>query len=137
MQPDWSPTAQEEPCTILLVEDDSILRITTADHLRTAGYHVIEAVTGEEAVRVISSGNRVHLVFSDVSLPGLMGGFSVATWVRNHFRSIPVVLTSGVEAAVRPLCRQSLIPFLAKPYRMEDAEQLIAKTLAASGLTTL
>ena len=59
-----------------------------------------------------------------------MGGFALAVWVRHHFRSIPVVLTSGVDFAVRPLDRQNLIPFLAKPYRMEDAEKLIVSVLA-------
>jgi hypothetical protein len=52
--------------------------------------------------------------------------------MRNHFRSIPVVLTSGVDSAVRPLDRQNLVPFLAKPYRMEDAAKLIASVLAKS-----
>ena len=91
---------------------------------------MIEAVTGEEAVAVLSSSVRVHLIFSDVSLPGAMGGFSLAVWVRNHLRSIPVVLTSGVDSAVRPLDRHKLIPFIAKPFRMEDAEKLIASALA-------
>jgi CheY-like chemotaxis protein len=131
VEPIRQPKADGKACTILVVEDDSILRITTADHLRAVGYSVIEAVSAEEAVHVLSSGTRVDLVFSDVSLPG-MGGFSLAVWMRNHVRSIPVILTSGVESAVRPLDRQDLVPFLAKPYRFEDAEQLIAKVLERS-----
>lgn len=129
MEPD---RAESDAWTVLLVEDDSLVRITTAEHLRGVGYNVIEAVTAEEAVAVLSSGVKVHLIFSDVSLPGDMGGFSLAVWVRNHLRSVPVVLTSGVESAIRPLDRQNLVPFLAKPYRMEDAEQLIASVLAMS-----
>ena len=132
MEPETASRTEAETWTILLVEDDSLIRLTTAEHLREAGYSVVEAVTGEEAVAVLSSGLRVHLVFSDVSLPGAMGGFSLAVWVRNHLRSIPVILTSGVDSAIRPLDRQSLIPFVAKPYRLEDAEKMIASVLARS-----
>ena len=130
MEPERAFRVEAESSTILLVEDDSLIRLTTVEYLRAVGYNVIEAVTGEEAVAVLSSGVRVHLIFSDVSLPGAMGGFSLAVWVRNHLRSIPVVLTSGVDSAVRPLDRQKLIPFIAKPFRMEDAEKLIASVLA-------
>jgi len=135
MRPDRASRADTESWTILLVEDDSLIRLLTAEHLRGVGFDVVEAVTAEDAVAVLSSGVKVHLVFSDVSLPGAMGGFALAVWVRHHFRSIPVVLTSGVDSAVRPLDRQSLIPFLAKPYRMEDAEKLIASVLTKSPLT--
>lgn len=136
MAPERALRADTESCAILLVEDDSLIRLLTAEHLRGVGYHVVEAVTAEDAVAVLSSGAKVHLIFSDVSLPGAMGGFSLAVWVRNHFRSIPVVLTSGVDSAVRPLDRQNLIPFLAKPYRMEDAEKLIASVLTKSSFAT-
>lgn len=124
--------AEFQTWTVLLVEDDSLIRLTTAEYLRGVGYNVVEAVTAEEALAVLSSGVKIHLLFSDVSLPGKMGGFSLAVWMRNHFRSIPVVLTSGVDSAARPLDRQNLVPFLAKPYRMEDAAKLIASVLAKS-----
>lgn len=104
--------------------------MTTAEYLRSGGYNVIEAATADEGTRVLSSGTKVHLVFSDVSLPGEMGGFSLAIWVRRNFPFIPVVLMSGVDSAVRPLDRQHLIPFIAKPFRMEDAGELIARELA-------
>jgi DNA-binding NtrC family response regulator len=63
-----------------------------------------------------------------------MGGFSFAVWIRNHYRSIPVILTSGVGSVIPPLSRQHLVPFLEKPYRPEEAEKLIASVLASSPL---
>jgi CheY-like chemotaxis protein len=125
-------SAPNQPLTILIVEDEPLSRISVADHLRRVGYVVIEAATANEAVPVLTSGSKVHLVFSDVELPGMMGGFSLAVWIRNHCRSIPVILTSGVGSAILPLSRQHLIPFLEKPYRPEDAAELIATVLAAS-----
>ena len=130
MEPDRATRAEEDSRVILLIEDDSLIRMTTAEYLRSVGYTVIEAATADEGARVLASGARVHLVFSDVSLPGDMGGFSLAIWVRRNFPFIPVVLMSGVDSAVRPLDRQHLIPFIAKPFRMEDAAELIARELA-------
>jgi DNA-binding NtrC family response regulator len=124
----------EHSFTVLVVEDEPLARISVADYLRNVGYQVVEAATADEAVSVLSSGSKVHLVFSDVELPGTMGGFSLAVWIRNHYRSMPVILTSGVGSVVLPLNRQHLIPFLAKPYRPEEAADLIASVLASSPL---
>lgn len=124
----------ESALTILVVEDEPLARISVADHLRGVGYLVIEAGTADEAVKVLSSGSKIHLVFSDVELPGTMGGFSLAVWIRNHFRSIPVLLTSGVGAVIPALDRQNLVPFLPKPYRPQEVAELIATILAQSPL---
>jgi CheY-like chemotaxis protein len=128
---DQAESAQQR-LTILVVEDEPLIRISIADHLRSVGYLVVEAGTADEAVSVLSSGSKIHLVFCDVELPGMMGGVSLAAWVRNHYRSIPVILTSGVGSVVSPLERQHLIPFLQKPYQPRDAEELIASVIAAS-----
>ncbi|HKP26274.1 MAG TPA: response regulator [Dongiaceae bacterium] len=130
MELDRASTAEADSRVILLVEDDSLIRMTTAEYLRSVGYNVVEAATADEGARVLSSGTKIHLVFSDVSLPGDMGGFSLAIWVRRYFPFIPVILMSGLDSAVRPLDRQHLIPFIAKPFRMEDAGELIASELA-------
>ena len=123
------------PPTILVVEDEPLVRLLIVDYLRSVGYLVIEAGSADEAVAAISAGARVHLVFSDVGLPGMMGGFSFAVWIRNHYRSIPVILTSGVSSAIPPLNRQHLIPFLPKPYQPQEAADLIATVLTKSPLT--
>lgn len=130
MQPDRAPSVEVEQRIILLVEDEALIRMATAEYLKSVGYTVLEAVTAEEAAQLLSSGTKVHLVFSDVSLPGAMGGVALAVWVRRNFPFLPVVLMSGVDSAVRPLDRQHLIPFIAKPFRLEDAGQLIAGELA-------
>jgi two-component system, response regulator PdtaR len=129
---DQAETGLRRAWTILVVEDEPLLRISVADHLRSVGYNVVEAGSGDEAALVLSSGSKFHLIFSDVELPGTMGGFSLAVWVRNHYRSIPVILTSGVGSVTGPLTRQHLVPFLEKPYLLDDAADLIANVLAAS-----
>lgn len=122
--------AGEERRTILLVEDDALLRVSAADHLRGKGYHVVEAGTVIEAATVLSSGPPVHLVFSDVDLPGATGGLSLAVWINAYHPKVPVILTSGVRAVMPTLADQHRIPFIPKPYDFEKVADLIAKVIA-------
>ena len=122
--------AGEERRTVLLVEDDALLRVSAADHLRKKGYHVIEAGTVIEAATVLSSGPPVHLVFSDVDLPGATGGLSLAVWINTYHPKIPVVLTSGVRAVMPTLADQRRVPFVPKPYDFDKVAALIAKVIA-------
>jgi DNA-binding NtrC family response regulator len=122
--------AGEDRRTVLLVEDDALLRVSAADHLRSKGYHVIEAGTVIEAATVLSSGPPVHLVFSDVDLPGATGGLSLAVWINAYHPTVPVILTSGVRAVMPALADQRRIPFIPKPYDFEKVSALIAKVIA-------
>jgi DNA-binding NtrC family response regulator len=122
--------AGEDRRTVLLVEDDALLRVSAADHLRGKGYHVVEAGTVIEAATVLSSGPPVHLVFSDVDLPGATGGLSLAVWINSHHPDVPVILTSGVRAVMPSLANQRRIPFIPKPYDFEKVAALIASVLA-------
>jgi DNA-binding NtrC family response regulator len=122
--------AGEERRTVLLVEDDALLRVSAADHLRGKGYHVVEAGTMIEAATVLSSGPPIHLVFSDVDLPGATGGLSLAVWINAYHPKVPVILTSGVRAVMPTLADQRRIPFIPKPYDFEKVAALIAKVIA-------
>lgn len=122
--------AGDDRRTVLLVEDDALLRVSAADHLRGKGYHVIEAGTVIEAATVLSSGPPVHLVFSDVDLPGATGGLSLAVWINAYHPTVPVILTSGVRAVMPALADQRRIPFIPKPYDFEKVSALIAKVIA-------
>ena len=124
--------AGEERRTVLLVEDDALLRVSAGDHLRTKGYHVVEAGTVIEAATVLSSGPPVHLVFSDVDLPGATGGLSLAVWMNIHHPDIPVILTSGVRAVMPTLADQRRVPFIPKPYDFENVAALIPRVIAKS-----
>lgn len=124
--------AGEERRTVLLVEDDALLRVSAADHLRGKGYHVVEAGTAIEAATVLSSGPPVHLVFSDVDLPGATGGLSLAVWMNIHHPGVPVILTSGVRAVMPALADQRRVPFIPKPYDFEQVAVLISKVIAGT-----
>ena len=91
---------------------------------------MVEAGTVIEAATVLSAGPPVHLVFSDVDLPGATGGLSLAVWINAYHPNVPVILTSGVRAVMPTLADQRRIPFIPKPYDFENVAALIAKVIA-------
>jgi CheY-like chemotaxis protein len=108
--------------TILVVEDDILTRMVTADHLRDGGYRVLEAADGEEARTLLRASEPIEVVFSDVNMPG-MDGIRLALWIAKEFPDVKVVLTSGDvrNAAVA----RAAAYFLAKPYDLDTLGRLI------------
>nr|WP_201752056.1 response regulator [Microvirga arsenatis] len=118
--------------TILVVEDEVLIRFVIADYLRECGYRVHEAVNAEEAIAILESPEvAVDIVFSDVEMPGSMDGFALARWVRAHKSGIQVILTSGVERSAdiaATLCEAG--PLLKKPYPSQDVVDRIRQLAA-------
>ena len=92
---------QADPPTVLVVEDEVLIRMSTADYLRGCGYHIIEVGSGDEAVAVLKTDVRIDVVFTDVSMPGNLNGFGLAQWVRSERPGVRVILTSGVPEPPR------------------------------------
>ena len=112
--------ALNSPVTILVVEDDPLIRALAAEHLQEHGYRVIEATTADEAMSWLSRDVNVDLVFSDVSLPGARGGLQLGVWLHNHYPAISLLLTSGVPPMVSILGEERAAPFIAKPYDLNE-----------------
>jgi CheY-like chemotaxis protein len=85
--------------TILVVDDEVLVRLTIAEYLRECGFHVFEAADGEEAVAILQASERpIDLVFSDVQMPR-MDGCSLARWIMEHQPGVRLLLTSGNPAS--------------------------------------
>ena len=103
--------------TILVVEDEVLIRMLVADYLRECGYQVFEAAGVAEAKAVLDADTPVDLVFTDVNLASEENGFMLASWVRQHHSGTQVLLISGIANATEKagdLCESG--PLLAKPY---------------------
>ena len=81
--------------TLLVVEDEVLLRLEVAEYLRAQGFRVLEAADADEAMKLLSSSERIELLFSDVNMPGGTDGLALAQWVRQHRPWIQIILTSG------------------------------------------
>jgi CheY-like chemotaxis protein len=116
--------------TIVVLEDEPVQRAVTSDYLRSRGYTVFEAATAVEAAEVLGIVENIDLVFADVNLPGVMGGLSFTVWMRERYPQIPVILTSGVKAVAPALKRGRPVPFVAKPYDLDQLAELIEATVS-------
>lgn len=108
--------AKQAEHTVLVVEDNVLLRFDIAEYLRECGYHVHEADNAAEAISILAAYPTIDLVFSDIQMPGDLDGFGLARWIRQHRPAIRIILTSGhvgATEASRTLCDDGPIP---KPY---------------------
>jgi CheY-like chemotaxis protein len=84
--------------TVLVVEDELLIRLDLADQLRSAGVIVIEASTGDEALTALKANDAVDLVVSDIRMPGATDGMELVAWLRRERPKIKIVLVSGYTA---------------------------------------
>lgn len=92
-----SADRQPEPArtTVLLVEDNVLIRLSLAEELRAADYVVIEAGNAEEGLSIVRSGTGVDILISDVRMPGAIDGIDLAHTVRKERPAIKLVLVTG------------------------------------------
>lgn len=104
--------------TILVVEDEALVRINSADILGDAGYDILEAADADEALRVLTQHQSVQLLFSDIDMPGTMNGLDLARVVHQRWPHIKLLLTSGHHCI-----SNNLMPadgkFVAKPWNQD------------------
>lgn len=115
------------PTTVLVVEDEFLLRAALADFLQNSGFDVVEAGTADDAVEIISHADKpIDVVFSDVMMPGRLDGIELAQWLRAQHPEVQILLTSGhaesVANAVKRCGRA-----LPKPYDLEQVVREIRK----------
>jgi len=125
-------TALPKRETILVVEDDDRVRQLTIKRLKLIGYRVLEASDGPRALEILRRGETVHLVFTDLVMPGGLSGREVAIQAREIVPGIRVLLTSGyAEELVRgdELQREQL-KVLRKPYQQSELVAALREVFA-------
>ena len=85
----------QETLTILVVEDEPLVRLMIVDFLRCSGCGVVEAASGEAAVEVLQLRDGIDVVFTDIQLGGALDGWDVGETSRATHPMIPVIYTSG------------------------------------------
>ena len=113
--------------TILVVEDNGDLRNIVKQQLNQLGYHVLEAANGAEALKLLTEGDKIDLLFSDIVMPGKINGMELARLATERWPSLKVILTSGFPDTQVNGQQESPagLRLLSKPYRKAD----LARTL--------
>jgi two-component system, cell cycle sensor histidine kinase and response regulator CckA len=113
-----SPSTGAGAPTILVVDDEDIVRALVTRALREAGYRVVQAQHGGAALALLESRcETIHLVITDLVMPGV-GGREVARWVAAHCSALPVLFISGYPRAYLEAhdLYDAAIPLLRKPF---------------------
>jgi CheY-like chemotaxis protein len=132
-QPDMPSTASlEGKETILLVEDNEMVRQLVRQVLDKNGYRVLVAHNGEAAIQVCKQDETlIHLLVTDVIMPGGMNGYEVAKLLTSFYPAMKVLYMSGYadEAIVRHGILEKGIDFLQKPFTPKILAQKVREVL--------
>lgn len=113
--------------SVLLVEDEALIRLMLAAEFEDGGFHVHEAGSADEAVRLLDAGLEVAAIVTDVRMPGSMDGLGLAEWLARHRPGLPVVVVSGYVAPAEATdLNPAIAAVLPKPYSPADVVALIA-----------
>ena len=129
MPSDSTPPQQSPVATVLVVEDEMMVRLPIAEYLRDCGYDVVEAGDAAEAIAAVNTAGPVNLVFSDVRMPGRMDGFGLAQWFKAHHPDVPVLLTSGYTTCRGVPANVPGVRLIEKPYSQLQVARRIAALL--------
>jgi PAS domain S-box-containing protein len=126
VEPAAGASAPIRPATILVVDDDPLIAMSTVDMLEDLGHIAIEANSGKRALEIIDAGQDIDLMMTDQAMPE-MTGIQLAEIVRSKRPNLPVLLATGY--ADLPASRLANLPRLSKPYRQAQLQAEIEKLL--------
>ena len=119
--------------TILVVEDDNLVRTFVVGQIESLGYATLSAINAAEALRVFDSTQKIDLLFTDMIMPGSMNGRQLADAALQRRASLKVLFTSGYsnEVIIHHGHLDAGVLLLAKPYRKSDLARMLRAALAA------
>ncbi|MDP9085231.1 MAG: response regulator, partial [Pseudomonadota bacterium] len=112
--------------TILLVDDEELVREGTAEMLRDIGYQLLTAASGGEALSLLRADNGIELIVSDYLMPG-MNGVDLIQRARSIAPEVPALLITGYSNIASGPGAE--LPRLAKPFRQVDLAARVAELL--------
>jgi len=107
--------------TILIVEDEALVRISLAEEFRDWGFRVLEACNADEALQIFGASEPIELMISDVNMPG-MDGAALATWVQSNFPDVRIVMVSGAASNRTAITG---VVFIAKPFAIDNIVRIV------------
>jgi signal transduction histidine kinase len=126
-----TPEIEKGHETVLVVEDDPLVRTFVVSLIQSLGYVTLTTVNAAEAMVQIDSPRKIDLLFTDVIMPGPMNGRQLAEQARQRRASLKILFTSGYsnEAIIHHGHLNPGVALLAKPYRRADLARSIRAAL--------
>ena len=121
------PMKQTRPLLVLLVDDEELVRIGTADMLADLGHRVVEAFSGTHALELLRTGAEPDLVVTDYLMPGMTGA-ELAEAIRRIRPSLPILLVTGYANLAGD--QMANLPLLPKPFRQAELAARIAEMVS-------
>ena len=110
---------------VLVVEDEPLICVDTADALERQGFKVDTALSGEEALRRLRGGLPIDILFTDMNLAGAMDGGTLARLARDLLPGLVVVYTSGsMKAVAQGVAGSAFVP---KPYKPDQVGVMLRR----------
>jgi two-component system, response regulator PdtaR len=117
------PRASKRP-VVLIVEDETLVRMDAIEVIEAAGFDVIEASDADEAISILEQRSDIHLIFTDIQMPGSMDGLKLVHFVKDRWPPIKIIATSGhTKITENDLPEGSR--FLPKPYAAPEIASAI------------
>jgi DNA-binding NtrC family response regulator len=123
------PVEREAEHIVLIVDDEPSIRAVLSEYLRGCGFFTVLAGNAAEAIRLITIGTAIDLVFTDVRMPGEMDGYGLAHWVMENRPDLPLILATGDLGKANAAAQICTIECLAKPYDFDQAARTIRATI--------
>jgi CheY-like chemotaxis protein len=116
---------------VLVVDDESLVRMVAADLIQDAGFETIEAADADSAIAILEARKDIRIVFTDIDMPGSMDGIKLARAIRDRWPPIELILTSGlIKIRQRDLPERGV--FLPKPYPPEALTSALSRFVGRS-----
>jgi CheY-like chemotaxis protein len=119
--------------TVLVVEDEPIVRFDAVDMLEDAGMEALEAANAAEALTILKFRPDVSVLFTDVNMAGNIDGLSLARTVAARWPHIKIVVTSG-HVRLRDVDLPVISSFLPKPYMRDTLVHAMREPAAPRNL---
>lgn len=114
---------------VLVVEDNPLILMCALDLVEAAGFEGVGAANADEAIALLEARDDIHLVFTDVEMPGAIDGLKLAHYIRDRWPPIHLIVASG-----RTVLEESQLPagsrFFAKPYDNDTIVREMTRMLA-------
>lgn len=121
--------ARLKPATVLIVENEVLIRLELMDRLLEAGLAVFTAADADEAISALDTHSEIEILLTDIKMPGSMDGLRLAHHVRHRWPPVRIIVVSGLaETLLNDLPLDSI--FLSKPHAPQVLHDALARMIA-------